>query len=124
MKKLDLQKRRAARTRYKIRRSVLGAVLKGIKRYRLSAHISNSHIYAQVIDDIAGTTLVACSSLDKRFGSKLSKNAESAAKVGDMLGNSLLERKITHLVFDKGHRQYGKRLSALVDAVRSKGVNV
>jgi len=124
MKKIELQERRARRTRYKIRQSVSDAARKGLERYRFSAHISNNYIYAQVIDDIRGVTLASCSSIDKAFGEKLSKNAESAAKVGAALGEKLLAGNIMHLVFDKGHRRYGKRLAALVDAVREKGINV
>ena len=124
MKKLELQERRARRTRYKIRQSVLNSARKGLERYRLSAHISNNYIYAQVIDDLRGLTLASCSSIDKVFEGKLSKNAESAAKVGAVLAEKLVAGNIMHLVFDKGHRKYGKRLAALVDAVREKGVNI
>ena len=123
--KLELTRRRASRVRYKLRKTVLRNSINSQARYRVSVHMSNRYIYAQVIDDDHGTTLAHCSSLDKVFGEKLSKDSGSAAKVGEQLADYILAKNIkTDLVFDKGGRKYGRRLDALAGALRSKGLKI
>ena len=78
---------------------------------RLNIYKSNANIYAQIIDDIAGTTLVSASTLDKDIKSGLSNssNKEAAKIVGDVIGKRALEKGIEEVVFDRsGYKYHGK----------------
>jgi large subunit ribosomal protein L18 len=85
---------------------------------------SSAHIYAQVIDDIKGTTLAAASSLDKslRTSLKSTSSIEAAKAVGKLLAERAKAAKVTTVVFDRGGRLYHGRIKALADASREGGL--
>ncbi len=101
----------------RIRRKVSGSA----QRPRLSVHYSNQHIYAQVIDDAAGRTLVSASTLDKSF-EKASSNIASAHKVGLLLAERAKGSNISAVVFDRGGHLYHGKIKALADAAREGGL--
>lgn len=87
---------------------------------RLNVFRSNSHIFAQIIDDTNGTTLVSSSSLALKLES--SSNIEAAEKVGTDIAKKALAKKITNVVFDRGGYVYHGRVKALAEAARSAGL--
>jgi large subunit ribosomal protein L18 len=87
---------------------------------RLSVYRSLKHIYAQLVDDLKGHTLVAASTLDKGFA-KLSGIKASTA-VGESLGKRALEKGVKKVVFDRGARPYTGRVKALADGARQAGL--
>jgi len=90
-------------------------------RPRLAIYRSNKYIYAQVIDDIEGTTLAAASSQESDLrGERL--NVDTAAKVGTMVADRAKEAGVTSVVFDRGGYKYHGRLKALADAAREAGL--
>jgi large subunit ribosomal protein L18 len=101
----------------RIRRKVSGTT----ERPRLAVHYSNQHIYAQVIDDTTGRTLVSASTLDKSI-EKASSNIESAQKVGKLIAERAAASNISAVVFDRGGHLYHGKVKALADAVREGGV--
>ncbi len=111
--------RKDARTRRhtRVRKSIHGTA----DRPRLAVYRSNRYIYAQVIDDVAGQTLVAASSQEKDLrGERL--NLETAAKVGKALGARAKEAGVSTVVFDRGGYKYHGRVKALADAARETGL--
>jgi large subunit ribosomal protein L18 len=105
------------RIHQRIRRKVAGTT----ERPRLAVHVSNQHIYVQVIDDIAGRTLAAASTLDKSF-EKASSNVESARKVGQLVAERAKSANIANVVFDRGGHLYHGKVKALADAAREGGL--
>lgn len=101
----------------RIRRKVSGTT----ERPRLAVHYSNQHIYAQVIDDTTGRTLVAASTLDKSI-ENASSNIASAQKVGKLIAERAAASNISAVVFDRGGHLYHGKVKALADAVREGGV--
>lgn len=93
-------------------------------RPRLSVFRSSKHIYAQVIDDGSGKTLLYCSTQDPEVKSKVAYggNVAAAKAVGQILGDRLKEEGVTAVVFDRGGFRYHGRVKALADAVRETGV--
>ena len=89
---------------------------------RLNVFRSNSNIFAQIIDDEEGKTLVAASSLDKDLKLKNGSNVEAATKVGEKVAEKATKAKIKKVVFDRGGYQYHGRVKALAEAARSKGL--
>ena len=87
---------------------------------RLNVFRSNSHIFAQIIDDTNGTTLVSSSSLALKLES--SSNVEAAGKVGTDIAKKALEKNITNVVFDRGGYVYHGRVKALAEAARAEGL--
>ena len=88
---------------------------------RLCVYRSNTNIYAQIIDDEKGSTLVSASSLDKDL--KLNKlNIEAAAKVGEALAKKAKKAGIKTVVFDRGGYKYHGRVKALAEAARENGL--
>ncbi len=106
--------RRHARVREKVRGSAA--------RPRLAVFRSLTHIYAQLIDDDAGRTLVAASSLEAK--DVAGKKSERAKAVGTALGAKAKGAGITEVVFDRGGYRYHGRVKALADGVRAAGVKV
>ncbi len=100
--------------------------LSGTKsRPRLSVFRSNNHIYAQVIDDVAQSTLCAASTLDKDLRTSLKANASScdaSTAVGELVAKRALEKGIERVVFDRGGNLYHGRVKALADAARVAGL--
>ncbi len=114
----DLFLRRKQRVRTRLRQVANG-------RLRLSVFRSSKHIYAQVIDDAAGNTVVAASSVDKSLKDGLKTGADKAAAeaVGKLLAERAVEKGITHVVFDRGGYLFHGRVKALADAARAAGLD-
>ena len=93
-------------------------------RPRLAVFRSNNHMYAQVIDDTAGNTIVSASTLDADVKGAVEKtnNVEAAAKVGTVVAKRALEKGITTVVFDRGGYIYHGKVQALADAAREAGL--
>lgn len=93
-------------------------------RKRLSVSRSNSHIYAQIIDDEVNKTLVSASDLEikKEKGVKLTKS-QIANKVGELLAEKAVKKKIKEIVFDRGQYQYHGRVKALAEGAKKKGLS-
>ena len=93
-------------------------------RPRLAVFRSNNHMYAQIIDDTVGNTLVSASTLDKEVKASLSKtnNVEAAAVVGTTIAKKAIEKGITTVVFDRGGFIYQGKVQALADAAREAGL--
>ncbi len=96
----------------------------GQERLRLSVFRSSKHIYAQIIDDRAGKTLVAESSVSPAFKEKLKAggNVQAATVVGTLLGEKALSQGIKEVYYDRNGFHYTGRVKALADAVREKGI--
>ena len=109
--------RRRFRVRNTIRRSAKG-------RPRLSVFRSNKHIYAQIIDDAEGRTLVSASTMEKTIAGAggYGGNKEFASKIGKLIAQRAKEQGITEVVFDRGPYQYHGRVAALADAAREAGL--
>ena len=110
--------RRKGRVRGHIQRAAHG-------RLRLSVFRSSKHIYAQIIDDLKGGTLVAASSMEKtlRDGGKTGANIDAAKAVGKLIAERAKEKGIKDVVFDRGGYLYHGRVKALADAAREGGLN-
>jgi large subunit ribosomal protein L18 len=95
-----------------------------IERPRLNVFRSSTHIYAQVIDDTQGHTLVAASTVDAGIRPQLSENAkiDEAKLVGKLVAERALAAGITKVVFDRGGYKYHGRVRALADAAREAGL--
>ncbi len=91
------------------------------ERPRLNVFRSETNIYAQIIDDVAGKTLVSASSLDKSFEGSGS-NCEGAKKVGEMVAERAKAAGITTVVFDRGGYVYHGRVAALAEGARAAGL--
>ena len=89
---------------------------------RLSVFRSNSNIFAQLIDDENGVTLVSASSIDKDLKLEKGSNVEAATKVGELLAERALKAKIKKVIFDRGGHLYHGRVKALAEAARNKGL--
>lgn len=94
------------------------------ERPRLSVYRSLKHIYAQVVDDVSGRTLVSASTLSEPLKGALkgSGNRSAAAKVGELLAARAKEAGITAVCFDRGGRRYHGRIKALAEAARKGGL--
>lgn len=89
---------------------------------RLNVFRSLNNIYAQIIDDTKGVTLVSASSLDKEIEARNGGNIEAAAEVGKLIAKKALERNIETVVFDRGGYLYHGRVAALADGAREGGL--
>jgi len=89
---------------------------------RLNVYRSNNNIFAQIIDDTTGNTLVSASSIDKELKLKNGSNIEAATKVGELLAKRAKKEKITKVIFDRGGYLYHGRVKALADAARENGL--
>lgn len=94
-------------------------------RPRLNVYRSLNHIYAQIIDDDSGTTLLSVSTMDKEVKDKADKgyNVDAATAVGQIIAGRALEKGIRDIVFDRGGYKYHGRIKALADAAREAGLN-
>ncbi|MCI8875282.1 MAG: 50S ribosomal protein L18 [Lachnospiraceae bacterium] len=94
------------------------------ERPRLSVFRSNNHMYAQVIDDTVGNTLVSASTLDKEVKAEVKKtnNVEAAAYLGTVIAKKALDKGINTVVFDRGGFIYEGKIKALADAAREAGL--
>ena len=91
------------------------------ERPRLSVFRSEKHIFAQIIDDVNGTTLVSASSVEKGFEGN-GGNCEAAAKIGKLIGERAVAAGITEVVFDRGGNVYHGRVKALAEGAREGGL--
>ena len=91
---------------------------------RLAVFRSNNHMYAQIIDDTVGNTLVAASTLDKDVKAELEKtnNVDAAAYVGKLIAERAIEKGIKEVVYDRGGFIYQGKVKALADAAREAGL--
>ena len=92
------------------------------ERPRLNVFRSNANIYAQIIDDVNGVTLVSANTLEKGFEGATG-NAEAAKKVGLVLAERAKEKGIVDVVFDRGGYVYHGRVAALAEGAREGGLN-
>ena len=116
--------RAAARIKrhYRIRNKVSGTAL----RPRLAVFRSNKHIYAQVIDDIAGNTLVAASTMEAEIASKVehTSTVEAAKAVGEAIAKKAMDKGITEVVFDRGGYLYTGRVAEVAEGARAAGLKL
>jgi large subunit ribosomal protein L18 len=115
MAKLSLFDRRTRRVRSALRARSAG-------KPRLSVHRSGRHIYAQVIDDKAGKTLAAASTLDKELKGKTGATRNGAAAVGKAVAERAKKAGVSSVVFDRGGFLFHGRVKALADAAREGGL--
>ena len=94
------------------------------ERPRLAVFRSNNHMYAQIIDDTVGNTLVSASTVQKEIKAELEKtnNVDAAAYLGNVIDKRALEKGITTVVFDRGGFIYQGKVKALADAAREAGL--
>ena len=102
-------------------RRVRGKISGTAERPRLAVFRSSKHIYAQIIDDVAGVTLASASTMDKDFEG-FGGNIEAATKVGNAVAKKALEKGITTVVFDRGGFVYHGRVKALAEGAREGGL--
>jgi large subunit ribosomal protein L18 len=120
MDRLKAKRAGLKRRRTRVRGKVSGTAGKP----RLCVTRSNQNIYAQIIDDTTGSTLVSASSIDPevRASVKSGSNADAAKAVGEALGRRAADAEITSVVFDRSGRLYHGRVKALADGARSAGL--
>ncbi len=116
VKKLDKNKARLKRHR-RVRAKITGTA----SCPRLNVFRSSKHIYAQIIDDVAGVTLVSASTMDKDFTGN-GGNKEAARQVGLTVGKRALDKGIEEVVFDRGGYLYHGRVQELADGARESGL--
>lgn len=94
------------------------------ERPRLAVYRSNNHMYAQIINDTVGNTLVSASTLEKDVKSELEKtnNVDAAAYLGTVIAKRAIEKGIKQVVFDRGGFIYHGKVAALADAAREAGL--
>ena len=119
-KKIDKNAIRVAR-HYRQRKDIVGTP----ERPRLNVYRSTTHIYAQVIDDTTGNTLVAASTLDAEIKGKLEgkSKVEQAAMVGELIGSRAKAKGVSKVVYDRGGYLYTGRVAALADGARKAGLD-
>lgn len=120
---MDKQKAKrdaVARIKLRIRKTVSG----GPARPRLTVYRSEKHMYAQVIDDVSGKTLVSASTVAKDLREKAKELSpmDAAKLIGEAVAEKATKAGITAVVLDRNGRRYGGRIAALADAARAKGL--
>ena len=105
---------------YRLRNHISGTA----ERPRLAVFRSNNHMYAQIIDDTVGNTLVSASTLEKDVKAELEKtnNVDAAAYLGTVIAKRAIEKGIDTVVFDRGGFIYQGKIEALADAAREAGL--
>lgn len=121
--KIDTKKDRRARIRFRLKKRAIGST----ERPRLAVFRSEAHIYAQVIDDIAGLTLVSASTTEPAVKARLAdgargSNVKGAQAIGQIVAERLKEKGVTRVVFDRGGFLYHGRVKAVADAAREAGL--
>ena len=113
-----------AQVRQKKHRRMLNHIAGTAARPRLAVFRSNSHMYAQIIDDTVGHTLVSASTLQKDVKAELEKtnDVKAAAYLGTVIGKKAVEAGIKEVVFDRGGFIYQGKIQALADAAREAGL--
>jgi large subunit ribosomal protein L18 len=117
----------AQKNRAEVRRAVHGRIRRKVKgsteRPRLAIYRSLNHIYAQVIDDERGLTLVSASTTEKDLKGNTGGNLDAARRVGRAIAERAIGAGISSVVFDRGGYVYHGRIKALTDAAREAGLN-
>jgi large subunit ribosomal protein L18 len=118
---MDASKKRSARRsrHLRLRKQVRGTAA----RPRLSVYRSNDHIYAQLIDDVTGHTLVAASSREDGVDKGEDGKVGVAKQVGELIGERAKAADITTCVFDRGGNRYAGRVASLAEGARSAGLD-
>ncbi len=117
MFKKQARQEQRERRHLRVRKKVFGTT----ERPRLSVFRSEKNIYAQIIDDVKGITLVSASSLDKDFEG-LGSNKEAAKKVGELIAKKALDKGIENVIFDRGGFIYHGRVKELAEGAREAGL--
>lgn len=119
---MNAKTKREARIRRhrRVRKKIIGTA----ERPRLAVFRSNRHIYAQLIDDVAGRTLVAASTLEKDAKAENPGTVEAAQAVGGRLAERAKQENIERAVFDRGGFRYHGRVAAVADAAREAGLEL
>lgn len=117
--KADKNKARLKR-HLRVRKKIEGTA----NRPRLNVYRSAKHIYAQLIDDVAGVTLASASTVDKELSESIGNggNVEAARKVGELIAKRAESKGVKNVVFDRGGYLYHGRVQALADAAREAGL--
>jgi large subunit ribosomal protein L18 len=116
-KSAELFARRQRRARFKLRQVSGG-------KPRLSVFRSEKHIYAQLIDDLAGRTVASASSLEKDIGLAKGTDKAAAQKVGQLVAERAIKAGVTEAVFDRGGYIFHGRVKAVADAAREAGLKI
>ena len=119
MKKLIEKANRRVRRKKHIKKTVQGTA----DRPRLSVFKSSKYLYVQVIDDQSGKTIAYANNLEKD-NRGLASNVEGAAKLGELIGERLKEKKITRVVFDRNGYIYHGKVKAIADGARKSGITI
>jgi large subunit ribosomal protein L18 len=114
----------SAEARIRRHRRVRKRVSGDASRPRLAVFRSNRHIYAQVIDDVAGRTLAAASTVEAPLRGSATGNVAAAKAVGQLVGERAKAAGISKVVFDRGGFKYHGRVAALCDGARAAGLEV
>ena len=122
-----MERHRRTKTRQKIHSRIRKKIAGTAERPRLNVYRSVNHIYAQVIDDAKGATIVSATSVEKGKGIKGEKrptggNVASAKEIGKLIAERAKEKGIKKVVFDRGGYLYHGRVKALADAARAAGL--
>ncbi len=119
-----VNKESRSKIRVKKHRRLRSRLVGTANKPRLAVFRSNNHMYAQIIDDTVGNTLVAASTLDKEVKAELEKtnDVEAAAKVGAAIAKKALDKGIKTVIFDRGGYIYQGKVKALADAAREAGL--
>jgi large subunit ribosomal protein L18 len=118
MKRAGAKQEGRARRKRRVRKKVSGLP----QRPRLSVFRSNRHIYAQIIDDLAGVTLVSASTTEKDIDTAGKKKAEVANQVGLILAKRARQKGVEKVVFERGGNLYHGRVKALAEGAREGGL--
>jgi large subunit ribosomal protein L18 len=108
--------------RYKRKKRIRANITGTMERPRLSIFRSNSHLYAQLVDDVKGHTLVAASTREEENNGKLRLNLEGAKGLGTLLAKRALAKNISQVAFDRSGYLYHGKIKALADAARETGL--
>lgn len=117
LKQIDRKRNRKAR-HARVRKKISGTE----ERPRLNVYRSDKHMYAQIIDDVSGNTLVSASTLDKSLELTSTNNKEAAKAVGKLIAEKALEKEIEEVVFDRSGYIYHGRIKELADQARESGL--
>lgn len=119
-----INKKSRAEVRIKKHKRIRNRFSGTAQRPRLSVFRSNHHMYAQIIDDTVGNTLVSASTMEKDIKAELEKtnNVDAAAHLGTVIGKRAIEKGITEVVFDRGGFLYHGKIAALAEAAREAGL--
>ncbi len=107
-------------TRFKKKMRVRKRIQGTVERPRLTVFKSTSHLYAQLIDDVLGKTLVSCSTVEEKLTG--SKNKDAAKKIGGELAKRAIAKNINAVVFDRNGYRYHGKIKELADAAREAGL--